>query len=77
MVLDASKFDLYLDMLMKSIEEERPEPRKSQQVIYMLKAIFDGLIVHSYMLKATPITPTTPIDVFNARKLKLRQLLLK
>lgn len=30
MVLDAAKYDLYLDMLMKSIDEERPEPRKSQ-----------------------------------------------
>lgn len=38
----------------------------------MLKAIFDGLIVHSYMLKQAPITTTTPLDVFNARKLKLR-----
>jgi len=29
MVLDAAKFDLYLDMVIRSIEEERPEPRKS------------------------------------------------
>ena len=29
MVLDAEKFDRYLEMLMKSIDDERPEPRKS------------------------------------------------
>lgn len=33
MVLDAACFDRYLEMLMKSIDEERPEPKKSAQVI--------------------------------------------
>lgn len=33
MVLDSAKFDLYLEMLMKSIDDERPEPKKSLQVI--------------------------------------------
>ena len=59
MVLDATSYDRYLDMLMKSIDEERPEPKKSVQVIHMLKAIFDGLIVHSYMLKGAPLTENT------------------
>lgn len=77
MVLDAGRFDLYLEMLMKSIEEERPEPRKSQQVILMLKAIFDGLIVHSYMLKASPVSEQTTQDAYDKKKLKLRQMLMK
>lgn len=59
MVLDAAQFDRYLDMLMRSIDEERPEPKKSLQVICMLKAIFDGLIVHSYMLKSSPVSEQT------------------
>ena len=54
MVLDASAYDRYLDTLLKAIDEERAEPRKSPQVTQMLKAVFDGLIVHSYMLKAIP-----------------------
>lgn len=77
MVLDAACFDRYLEMLMKSIDEERPEPKKSAQVIQMLKAIFDGLIVHSYMLKSNPINEKTSQDEFDKRKLRLRQLLLK
>ena len=77
MVLDAAKFDRYLEMLMKSIDDERPEPKKSVQVIHALKAIFDGLIVHSYMLKTSPVSPETSQDNFDKRKLRLRQLLLK
>lgn len=72
MVLDAEKFDRYLEVLMKSIDDERPEPRKSVQVIHALKAIFDGLIVHSYMLKANPISKETSQDSFDKRKLRLR-----
>ena len=78
LVLDAVIYDRYLDMLMKSIDDERPEPKKSQQVIQMLKAIFDGLIVHSYMLKTScPVGSDVSQDDFDKRKLKLRQLLLK
>ena len=77
MVLDSAKFDLYLEMLMKSIDDERPEPKKSLQVIQMLKAIFDGLVVHSYMLKSNPVSEKTTQDEFEKRKLRLRQLLLK
>lgn len=78
MVLDAAAFDRYLDTLLKSIEEERAEPRKSPQVTLMLKAVFDGLIVHSYMLKANPMPEwKTTQDEFDKRKLRLRQLLLK
>ena len=62
---------------MKSIDEERPEPKKSSQVILMLKAIFDGLIVHSYMLKTSPLGEKTTQEDFDKRKLRLRQLLLK
>ena len=78
LVLDAVIYDRYIDMLMKSIDDERPEPKKSQQVIQMLKAIFDGLIVHSYMLKTScPVGSDVSQDDFDKRKLKLRQLLLK
>jgi hypothetical protein len=52
MILDYDVFDKYVEMFVKSIDEERPEQRKSPQVIKMLKTIYDGLIVHSYMLKA-------------------------
>ena len=51
MVLDRDIFDKYIEMLLKSIEEERPEARKSPQSIHMLKTIFDGLVVHQYMMK--------------------------
>lgn len=77
-MLDATKFDRYLDTLMKCIDDERPEPHKSVMVIHALKAIFDGLIVHSYMLKTTPVEGgKTTQDEFERRKLRLRQLLLK
>ena len=60
MVLDFKIFDKYLEMFIKSIEDERPEPKKSWQAILMLKSIYDGLIVHSYMLKSQlPANVTT------------------
>lgn len=73
MVLDGCSYDRYLDTLLRSIDEERAEPRKSPQVTLMLKAVFDGLIVHSYMLKANPMPDwKTTQDVFDKRKLRLR-----
>ena len=79
MVLDACAYDRYLDSLLRSIDDERAEPRKSPQVTLMLKAVFDGLIVHSYMLKSVPHPDwkTTKPEDFDKRKLRLRQLLLK
>lgn len=89
MVLDVAKFDKYVDMFVKAIDEERPEPRKSKQVSLMLRSLFDGLVVHSYLLKSTLTTNAqgTPSVVsgfsggldteFQQRKLKVRQLLMR
>jgi hypothetical protein len=49
MVIDLTKFDTYIDVFIKAIDNERAELHKSKQVATMLKTIFDGLIVHSYI----------------------------
>jgi len=49
MMLDVSKFDKYIDVFIKAIENERAELHKSKSIGIMLEAIFDALRVHSYM----------------------------
>jgi len=58
MILDVEKFDRYIDVFIKSIENERAEPHKSRSVGVMLKTIFDALRVNSYMkLERLPHMP--------------------
>jgi hypothetical protein len=78
MIIDFAKYDKYLDLFMNGVERERSEQKKSKEVAFMLKALFDGVIVHSFFFKLAPPDPTGPkADQFDQRKLKLRQLLLK
>lgn len=80
MVIDLIKFDTYIDVFIKAIDNERAELRKSKQVATMLKTIFDGLIVHSYIkLQKIPSIHDNPqeLEKFNQKKLRIRSLLLK
>jgi len=51
MIVDLGKFNEYLETFMSGVEKERSEQRKSKVVAFMLKSLFDGLIVHSYFFK--------------------------
>ena len=53
MIVSPKAFVSYFDMFIKGIEQERPEPRKSQQVGLMLRGLFDSVIVHALFLKKT------------------------
>jgi hypothetical protein len=49
MILDIGKFDRYIDIFIKAIDNERNDSHKSKSVGTMLKSIFDALRVHSYL----------------------------
>lgn len=75
MMLDVAKFDKYIDIFIKAIDNERAELHKSKSLGIMLQAIFDALRVHSYMkLQRLPTEPNEPDaqERFNQRKLRLR-----
>jgi hypothetical protein len=81
MILDISKFDRYIEIFIKTIDNERSESHKSKSVGIILKTIFDALRVHSYMkLQRLPNVPEDQSDLqekFNQKKLRLRQLLMR
>jgi len=60
MIVDFAKFDKYLDLFMSGVERERAEQKKSKEVAFMLKALYDGVIVHSFFFKLTSPDPTGP-----------------
>jgi len=70
MIVDFAKFDKYLELFMQGVERERSEQKKSKEVAFMLKALYDGVIVHSYFFKQS--SGETQSDGLDTRKLKLR-----
>ena len=72
MVASHKVFQEYSDFFIKTIENERPEPKKSREVGFMIKTLFDCAIVHSLFVKKikTDLSDDTKI-------LRLRTLLMK
>ena len=51
MLASTTQLCAHIDMFMKGVEEERPEPSKSERFGIMLRTLFDSVIVHSLFTK--------------------------
>lgn len=74
MVASQKVFQEYLDFFIKTIENERPEPKKSREVGFMLKTLFDCAIVHSLFVKKIKSDTTDDTKILRLRTLLMKQL---